>query len=108
MQKAAHRNDEMACLAPLHDLAVLGSAPEAESEAVVRVAVFLCDQAIALISLIDSDRQWFKVLNPGQRLQPSAGPLAHNAGLGSASFWATSARLAVSDSQMNGPAAHRI
>ena len=60
MQQPPHRTDETACLAALRDLAVLDSAPEAEFDALARVAAFLCDKPIALISLIDSGRQWFK------------------------------------------------
>jgi hypothetical protein len=60
VQEAPHRKDETACLAALRELAVLDSAPEAEFDALVHVAAFLCKMPIALVSLVDSDRQWFK------------------------------------------------
>ncbi len=52
--------DESARLAALHALDVLDSPPEPEFDALVRAAAALCGTPIALISLIDADRQWFK------------------------------------------------
>jgi diguanylate cyclase len=60
MQSAPHREDESECLQALHDLEVLDSEPEAEFDALVRVASIMCAMPIALISLVDTDRQWFK------------------------------------------------
>lgn len=47
-------------LAALQALDVLDSAPEAEFDALVRVASVVCGVPVSLISLIDQDRQWFK------------------------------------------------
>jgi diguanylate cyclase len=54
------RDDEDASLAALRQLQVLDSAPEAEFDALVRIASSICGVPISLISLIDTDRQWFK------------------------------------------------
>jgi diguanylate cyclase (GGDEF)-like protein/PAS domain S-box-containing protein len=60
MQSAPQRTDEVATLKALHELAVLDSAPEAEFDALARLASVMCGTPIALISLVDADRQWFK------------------------------------------------
>ena len=60
MQSAPDRPNESAALAALRDLAVLDTAPEAEFDALVRVASIVCRAPIALISLVDTQRQWFK------------------------------------------------
>lgn len=60
MSAAPARPDELACLRALQDLHVLDSAPEDEFDALVRAAALACQMPISLISLIDSDRQWFK------------------------------------------------
>ncbi len=52
--------NEVARLAALRALGVLDSPLEAEFEALVKVASAVCDVPISLISLVDSDRQWFK------------------------------------------------
>ncbi len=52
--------DEEARLAVLHALEVLDTPPEAEYEALVELAAFVAQTPIALVSLIDRDRQWFK------------------------------------------------
>ncbi len=57
---APARDDEEGSIAALGRLHVLDSAPEAEFDALVRVASSVCAVPISLISLIDSDRQWFK------------------------------------------------
>ncbi len=44
----------------LRELDVLDTEPEHEFDALVQVAALSCRAPIALISLIDSDRQWFK------------------------------------------------
>jgi len=51
---------EAARLASLHALNVLDTPPEAEFDALVAEAAQVCGTPIALISLIDSHRQWFK------------------------------------------------
>jgi len=60
MQSAPLRDNETASLAALQHLSVLDSAPEAEFDALVRAASAVCGVPISVISLIDSDRQWFK------------------------------------------------
>jgi diguanylate cyclase (GGDEF)-like protein/PAS domain S-box-containing protein len=60
MKPAAPRPDEVATLASLRALDVLDSAPEAQFDALARAAAIICQVPIALISLVDSERQWFK------------------------------------------------
>ena len=60
MQSAHRRNNEAQALAALHALEILDTAPEAEFDALVRVASLVCGVPISLVSLIDTDRQWFK------------------------------------------------
>ncbi|EHR71183.1 PAS domain S-box [Burkholderiales bacterium JOSHI_001] len=60
MQVPSHRLDEAASVAALRSLQVLDSEPEVEFDALVRAASLACGSPIALISLIDADRQWFK------------------------------------------------
>ncbi|MDD3354961.1 EAL domain-containing protein [Zoogloea sp.] len=52
--------DEDARLARLHALRVLDTAPEALFDGLASAAATVCDTPIALISLIDDKRQWFK------------------------------------------------
>lgn len=47
-------------LAALRALDVLDSGPDAELDALVRVASIVCGTPISLISLVDAERQWFK------------------------------------------------
>ncbi|GAA0580084.1 PAS domain S-box protein [Caenispirillum bisanense] len=51
---------EAARLGRLRAYQILDTAPEAEFERVTRLAASLLDMPIAAVSLIDSDRQWFK------------------------------------------------
>jgi diguanylate cyclase (GGDEF)-like protein/PAS domain S-box-containing protein len=60
MRSAPPRKNETESLDALRALEVLDSAPEAEFEALVKVATIVCGVPISLISLIDVDRQWFK------------------------------------------------
>ena len=60
MQSAPLRDEEAASLAALRRLEVLDSGPEAEFDALVRAASMVCGVPISLISLIDTERQWFK------------------------------------------------
>ena len=60
MQSAKPRTNEWQSLAALHALDVLDSDPEAEFDALVLAASLSCGVPIALISLIDAERQWFK------------------------------------------------
>lgn len=52
--------DEAQRLAALHATRLLGSAPEETFDRITRTAARLLGVPIALVSLIDKDRQWFK------------------------------------------------
>ena len=52
--------DEGLRLDSLEALGVLDSAPEREFDALAQAAALVCGVPIALISLVDADRQWFK------------------------------------------------
>ncbi|CAN7383769.1 putative bifunctional diguanylate cyclase/phosphodiesterase [Massilia sp. LjRoot122] len=52
--------DEAQRLAALHATRLLGSPPEETFDRITRTAARLLDVPIALVSLIDKDRQWFK------------------------------------------------
>ncbi|HEY0160130.1 MAG TPA: PAS domain S-box protein [Thermoanaerobaculia bacterium] len=52
--------NEQARLATLHRYQILDSEREAEYDDLTRIAAQVCGTPIALISLIDSERQWFK------------------------------------------------
>lgn len=60
MQKASTPNNEAQRLARLAALAVLDTPPEAIYDQLARTAALICDAPIALVTLIDADRQWFK------------------------------------------------
>lgn len=51
--------DEPSRLAALHALGVLDTAPESELDVVTLLAADRFDTRIALVSLVDADRQWF-------------------------------------------------
>ncbi|AFY29732.1 PAS domain-containing protein [Cyanobium gracile] len=57
---APARDDEVRSVIALKRLQVLDSEPEAEFDALVQIAASICGVPISLISLIDTDRQWFK------------------------------------------------
>jgi signal transduction histidine kinase len=52
--------DEARRLAALRDLVILDSPPEPLFDTITRMASEICGTPIALISLIDEERQWFK------------------------------------------------
>jgi len=52
--------DEAQRLAALNELAVLDTPPEERFDRITRIAAATFDVPIALISLVDRDRQWFK------------------------------------------------
>ncbi|MFN0126399.1 MAG: MBL fold metallo-hydrolase [Verrucomicrobiales bacterium] len=58
--RAVLPSDEEARLAALADLAILDTDPEERFDRLTRLAVALADVPIALVSLVDRDRQWFK------------------------------------------------
>lgn len=47
-------------LAALHGLDVLDTPPEAMFDSMTRLAALTFQTPIALVSLVDTDRQWFK------------------------------------------------
>ncbi|SDB35085.1 Adenylate cyclase, class 3 [Flavobacteriaceae bacterium MAR_2010_188] len=51
---------EKARLAALHEQNILDTENEEEFDRIVKVASFICGTPISLISLVDTDRQWFK------------------------------------------------
>jgi len=53
-------NAEARRLATLHGLRVLDSEPDPSIDAIAASAAALCDVPIALVTLVDRDRQWFK------------------------------------------------
>ncbi|MDQ8021832.1 MAG: EAL domain-containing protein [Moraxellaceae bacterium] len=57
---AALPADEEERLAGLQALAVLDSAPEPVFDSITRLAADICGTPIALVSLVDTERQWFK------------------------------------------------
>ncbi|MBU1374507.1 MAG: GAF domain-containing protein [Alphaproteobacteria bacterium] len=54
------RFDEAARIAALNRYAILDTSPEADFDDIVKVAAQICGVPMALISLVDADRQWFK------------------------------------------------
>lgn len=60
MPAANMPTDESARVEALWRLRMLDSAPEKEFDALVAVAAIICGVPISLVSLVDSDRQWFK------------------------------------------------
>ncbi len=60
MNTIIHPHDEASRLQSLYALDVLDTEPEAEFDALVRAAAAVCHVPMALISLVDEHRQWFK------------------------------------------------
>ncbi|MDI1298703.1 PAS domain S-box protein [Methylotenera sp.] len=60
MPAAKKPDNEKSRLKALQKLNVLDSNPEEEFDAIVKAASLVCNVPIALISLVDEDRQWFK------------------------------------------------
>ena len=58
--RAALPPDEDVRLAALRDLSILDTPPEERFDRITRVAAALANVPIALVSLIDEERQWFK------------------------------------------------
>lgn len=52
--------DEVARLAALERLRILDTPPEDDYDDLTRLAAFVCNTPVALITLIDEQRQWFK------------------------------------------------
>lgn len=60
MEKPPIPLDETVRLVSLHSLRIMDSAPEERFDRVTRMARRVFDVNICLVSLVDSDRQWFK------------------------------------------------
>ena len=60
MPPAALPPDEAARLAALRRLGVLDTPPDTALDDLARVAALLCGTPMALVSLVDQHRQWFK------------------------------------------------
>lgn len=60
MTKAPLRANEAATLEALHELDLLDTPAEPEFDVLVKAASRICNVPIALVSLVDEDRQWFK------------------------------------------------
>jgi PAS domain S-box-containing protein len=58
--KAPLPENEAERLAALRDLGILDTAPELAFDELTVLAAYICQTPIALISLVDEDRQWFK------------------------------------------------
>lgn len=73
--------DDARRLAALHELVVLDTPPEPVFDAITALAAQVCDVPIALVSLVDQDRQWFKanVGLPGVAETPREVAFCHHA-----------------------------
>lgn len=94
MKIAPLRANETTSLSHLNDLDVLDSEPEQAFQALVEVASTVCGTPISLISLIDTDRQWFKANLglPGATETPRDVAFCAHAVLGEALFEVSDAR----------------
>lgn len=52
--------DEVQRLAALHQLKILDTAPDPELDDLISLVAFICGTPMAVVSLVDQDRQWFK------------------------------------------------
>ncbi|MBC7514476.1 MAG: GAF domain-containing protein [Herminiimonas sp.] len=57
---AALPDNEGERIGALHSYQILDSLPEAQYQDIVELASLICDTPIAVVSLVDQDRQWFK------------------------------------------------
>ena len=60
MTTALKPENEASRVAALHHLKVLDTPPEPELDDLTRMVSFICDTPMAVVSLVDHDRQWFK------------------------------------------------
>jgi GAF domain-containing protein len=60
MTKAPLPTNELARLAALHQCQILNTPAESTFDDITRLAAYICGVPIALVSLVDADRQWFK------------------------------------------------
>jgi signal transduction histidine kinase len=69
VEKAAIPENEAKRLVALRDLDILDTPPEAIFDDIARIASTVCGCPIAMVSLVDADRQWFKAtvgIEPGE------------------------------------------
>ncbi|GAA2640722.1 hypothetical protein GCM10010399_87940 [Dactylosporangium fulvum] len=59
MKAPVPRNEAERILA-LHSMAILDTAPESDFDDIVRIASEICGAENSLVTLVDTDRQWFK------------------------------------------------
>ena len=57
--EAPRHSQEPARLAALRALDILDTAPERDFDDAVALAARICDTPMALVSLVDAERQWF-------------------------------------------------
>jgi len=72
MPAAALPTDELRRIRSLRALQILDTAPDEEFDALVKTAALICAVPISAISLVDTDRQWFKSITglPGLTQTP--------------------------------------
>ena len=60
MQSAPNHPQEAARIEALNEYQILDTLPEQEFDDLTQIAASICGTEIALVSLVDTDRQWFK------------------------------------------------
>jgi hypothetical protein len=60
MKKAPTPANEAERMAALERFAILDTGPDTVLDSITQAAADLCETPVALISLVDSNRQWFK------------------------------------------------
>jgi len=60
MTPARRPDGERERVQALHDAGILDTPPEADFDALTRIAAVICGTPIALVSLLDAEREWFK------------------------------------------------
>ena len=60
MQSAPNHPQEAARIEALNEYQILDTLPEQEFDDLTQIAASICGTEIALVSLVDTNRQWFK------------------------------------------------